>query len=274
MSQRPRLILAAHGAVDSPRSNQPIEELAQRILASGRFDAVSPAFLNGDPLMSNVLDRWQETLADEHCEEQDDSHRQEVIVVPVMTSEGYYLKKLPEQFQQNRHADKFLLRMTPVVGMHSRIPVLMAERIRNHMSDLGIEPGDTTIVIVGHGTRRNPDSGTSTFELTEAVKTQLATTCSGLTFATAFLDQDPELGVVARAVETRHAIAMPFLISLGPHMTEDVPAAFGLPTGPMIEFPLKNRNDLRGDDWGVNYCDGPLGMYPELADIVLEMASE
>jgi len=56
MSQPVSLILAAHGSEASPRSNQPLHDLAAALSATGMFDYVTPAFLMGQPLMTEVLE--------------------------------------------------------------------------------------------------------------------------------------------------------------------------------------------------------------------------
>ena len=50
------LILAAHGSEAASDSNAPVVELANQIASRGLFASVTPAFLLGQPNMSNVLD--------------------------------------------------------------------------------------------------------------------------------------------------------------------------------------------------------------------------
>lgn len=248
------VVLAAHGSTDSPRSNQPLFQLAKRVNELGNFAAVTPAFLNGEPLMNDVFC----TLPPG-----------KVIIVPVMTSQGYYLKKLPAIFAENKNIDRYDFRFTGVAGIQPAIAKTMAARIQHFVSAHRLTASETTVVIIGHGTRRNPNSGTSTCQLTDSIATKLGPARPRLTFMTAFLDQDPELEKVVAEISTPNIIAMPFLISRGPHMTGDVPGVFGLPTGPDIEFPL-----LKKTNSGVTLCDAPLGLYPEMADIILELANE
>ncbi len=249
------LVLAAHGSLDSENSNQPLHDLAQSIadspqFAAGKFQAVRPAFLNGQPQMTHVLD----TLPPG-----------DVVIVPVMTSEGYYLKKLPAKFAENRNADQFRIFMTPVLGVHPSIPERVSHRISRLLNKYELPISETTVVIVGHGTRRNSTSGQSTIDLTQTLTTQF----SGLKFETAFLDQDPTADQVAANIRTRHTLVIPFLISRGPHTTQDVPRAFGLPAGPDIQFPLVQHNEN-----GSCICDLPVGMYPDWATICLQLAQK
>ena len=91
MPQPISLILAAHGSEALPLSNQPLHDLAASLKAMGLFDHITPAFVMGQPLMTEVLESLPAG---------------EAIVIPVMTSDGYYLKKLPEKFKQNANYDQ------------------------------------------------------------------------------------------------------------------------------------------------------------------------
>ena len=250
------LVLAAHGSLAAENSNQPLHDLADSIAialesrsASRNFEIVSPAFLNGQPTMSNVLQSLPPG---------------DVVVVPVMTSQGYYMQKLPGKFAENNNAEQFRLWMTPVVGMHHSIPNRIQGRIARLLAKYELAISETTVVVVGHGTRRNPSSGQSTIDLANT----LALHFPGLNFETAFLDQDPTVHQIAANIETPNTLVIPFLISRGPHSTEDVPQAFGLPSGPDIQFPL-----VKGDN-GLCICDLPVGMYPDIAEVCLELADD
>jgi len=252
------LVLAAHGSDAESNMNRTVGKLAHRVSnliqaqgPKGNFLRVTPAFLDGQPLMTEVL----QTLPPG-----------EVVVVPVMTSNGYYLKKFPELFQQNSNVDQFQITVSSVVGTHPRIPTLIAERVEIALIEHEIEASETTVVVVGHGTRRNPTSGDSTISLTKKVQQKLNEQTE-LTFETGFLDQDPELSEIVSRIKTRHTLVIPFLMGRGPHATTDIPVAFGLPSGPDVEFPL-----VRENEGGKCICDSPVGLYSELGEICVELA--
>ena len=253
------LVLAAHGSVTDDHTNTTIELLTQKIsnkiqlqFPNGKFSHVTPAFLNGEPLMTNVLESLPPG---------------DVVIVPVMTSNGYYLKKLPALFEQNRNFDQFRLHMTSVVGVHDSIPTMIANRIKKTLAINEIAAAETTVVLIGHGTRRNSTSGESTFALANSVQMELAHDVSDLKFETCFLDQDPEISAIKSRIETPHTLVIPFLMGCGPHATTDIPSEFGLPTDPQVEFPL-----IKHQSNGLCICESPVGMYPELADVCLKMA--
>lgn len=262
---RPRsLILAGHGSMAAPDSNKPLFDLAERIKkldkqsSLGNFEIVTPAFLNGQPEMTTVLDDV-------------DRGRKipigDVVIVPIMTSQGYYLRKLPGKFAENLTINDYRVFMSPVLGIHPSIASRFAEKITGLVSKFALVPNQTTVVIIGHGTRRNATSGQSTFDLTNRLKQILEAT--GLKFSTGFLDQDPTAELAASQIDTPNTLVIPFLVSRGPHTTDDVPTAFGLPTGPDLKFPVVMQTQQ-----GVCIYGAPLATYPGIDHLCLEIAIE
>ena len=252
MPQPISLILAAHGSEALPLSNQPLHDLAASLKAMGLFDHITPAFLMGQPLMTEVLESLPAG---------------EAIVIPVMTSDGYYLKKLPEKFKQNANYDQFRLSISPVVGLHPAIAKTISDRLAGHLKEHKLTAADTTVVVVGHGTRRNTTSGAATFALVDSLRNDHP----GFEIKAAFLDQDPEIGLIANSIETPNCVVLPFLVSLGPHMTHDTPAAFGLPTGHDLQFPLIGERLVAGQT-GICLCDSPLAAHEQLPAVIAQMA--
>jgi sirohydrochlorin cobaltochelatase len=245
------VILAAHGSTADEQANQPLFELAKSIAATGIFSVVTPAFLNGEPNLTNVLDRLPQGDA---------------VIVPVMSSDGYYVQEIfPRKFSENPCLSKFRIFMSPSIGLHPEIPSLAADRVETLMNLLGMSQHETTVIVVGHGTRRNPESEKTTYRLVERLQELIPDHEVGI----AFIDQDPSIPSVIANTHRPHLLVIPFFIARGPHVTVDVPEAFGLPTGPEIEFPLV---DLVGSRLIV--CDLPVGMYPEMAELCLEFASD
>jgi sirohydrochlorin cobaltochelatase len=241
------VVLAAHGSLADEQANEPLFELARIIEDSGIFSVVTPAFLNGEPNATNVFAELPEG---------------DVVIVPLMTSDGYYLNQVfPKKLNENENLAKFRTFMTPPIGLHPDLPSLAADRVGILMGLLGMDEAGTTVIVVGHGTRRNPDSEKSTHLLVERMRELMPEH----EIRIAFIDQDPTIPAVIADTTRTHMLVVPFLISRGPHTTVDVPEAFGLPTGPEIEFPLVDRF---GD--GLIVCDLPVGMYPEIGELCLE----
>lgn len=246
------LILGAHGSMAAIDSNQPLHDLAAAIAIKDIFATVTPAFLNGLPEMSDFVRLLPNEV-------------ENIVIVPAMTSVGYYLQNvIPKRLAENPHHDQYKLFISPVIGMHQKIASLILHRVDQMLKDRSLAPDDTTIALIGHGTRRNANSSKSTYALLQ----QLMDLRPELKYEIAFLDQDPEAEAVAKAISTRHKIVVPFLISRGPHTTVDIPEAFGLPSGPEVKFP----NAATSADGEVCVCDLPIGMYPQIADLCIAIA--
>jgi|GEM_PF-1520965 len=248
------LILGAHGSMAATDSNQPLHDLAAAIAIKDIFATVTPAFLNGLPEMNDFIRLLPPANAVEN-----------IIVVPAMTSVGYYLQNvIPKRLAENPQHDQYRLFISPVIGMHKKIASLIIQRAEQMLQQENLDANNTTIALIGHGTRRNANSSKSTYDLLQ----QLKDLRPELNYEIAFLDQDPEADAVAKSISTRHKLVVPFLISRGPHTTVDIPKAFGLPSGPDVRFPNRATND----DGDVCICDLPIGMYPQIADLCIEMA--
>jgi len=249
------LVLAAHGSEAAADSNAPVEHLAKEIEKRGLFAKVTPSFLIGSPDMSCVL---------EHVP------TDKVIVVPLMTSSGYYLNSvIPKRLAENDGASEPQWFISSVAGMHPLVANLMIDRVSGQLEQQEIRASQTTIALIGHGTRRNKNSAKSTFALFEKLKLAFPEARNRV----AFLDQDPEATLVGASIVEGHTIVVPFLISRGPHTTVDVPEAFSLPTGPDVQFPIVAETRTRTGDVRKTICEEPLAYYPEMEDICVELAT-
>ncbi len=249
------LVLAAHGSLATEAANLPFYELAGQLQQSGVFSAVCPALLNGVPQISDVF----EVLPPG-----------DVIVIPLMTSEGYYSQSVfPEQLRANENLDRYRVMVTPAVGTHPVIAHVVSNRIQTLVNVMRMKQEDTVAVVVGHGTTRHPNSGKSTVRLRDSVERFLKKSDCPIDVRIAFIDQSPHMQEVADSLSCKNVIVIPFLISCGPHATDDVPVAFGLPGGTDDGYPR-----VTTVDGGIRICDLPVGLYPEIADICLEIAAD
>ncbi len=266
------IVLAAHGSSRDERINQPMFALARQIKNLTEFAFVTPAFLDGQPNLRSIVDEIEQ---------------RHVIVIPFMASAGYYTDVV---FPQCFASDRLSVRITDAIGVHPILPDLVSCRI-DAVLDGFEKTDDWTIVLVGHGTRKNRKSCRTTIDLARNLRSRNAK--RRIQFA--FLDQNPSLEHVAANIATSHLLIVPFLMGLGPHTTVDVPSAFGI--GPMAAevSRLKTSTQIRSHTWGD--CDGygfefpvvqqvadgagptrtivydaPIGIYPEWAAICVDIA--
>lgn len=232
------LVLAAHGSHHVASVNESIRALATVFASESIFDEVLVAFHQGDPQFSQVLDATTAT---------------QVVVVPVMTSEGYYCDEvLPRELGKNARISQGTLRpvITRPVGTHPRLAEVVGPRIQSIIESRRWRAGDVAVVLVGHGTRRNSQSRLTTEKLAAEIRT--AGVCGETLFA--FLDDEPLVESIGAAVTRPHVLVMPFLIGGGPHAAEDIPRRMG--TSESV------------------YVDAPIGAAPELCRLIGELAIE
>jgi uroporphyrin-III C-methyltransferase len=239
------LVLAAHGSRRDPAANALVRLLAEGLRGRRLFDEVAVAFHQGEPGFDTVLD---ELVADE------------VTVVPLLTSAGHYSEAvLPQALARNRRFGALRLRQTPPVGTHPGVAPLVARRVTEILREQHLNREDVALVLVGHGTRRHPQSRAATEHLAETLRRRRV---AG-DVAAAFLDDDPPLEQVAAAGRRPTLLVVPFLIGGGTHALEDLPRLVGLAADGPFDGRVGDRRVL---------IDGAVGGYAGLAEIVVDLA--
>jgi uroporphyrin-III C-methyltransferase len=259
---RRALVLAAHGSQAHPTINQRIIALATRLESSNAFGRVSAAFHQGEPVFSIVLDE----LSAEH-----------VIVVPVMTSRGYYSNVvLPRELARNACHDRIRLQITEPIGTHPAMRELVARRTMDLLATHQLAPDQTTLAIVGHGAPRHPLSRQSTEDLAHDLRGRAL--CAHV--LTAFLDEQPSVESLPARTANENLVVIPFLIIAGPHALQDLSARLGINGGTAVytdivghlrEDGIQSRHAAIGN---LNIiCDQPIGIDPGLEDVIARIAS-
>lgn len=236
---RAAIVLAAHGSDRDPAVNAGLADLADRLARRVSVQDVVCAFHQGSPTFATVLD----TL------DADD-----ITVIPVMTSEGYYSQiVLPRELARNQRFDR--VRVTRPVGAHPRIPRLVQGRLTDMLARHGLPPEDTACVVIGHGTRRHGRSGRATVELAESLRD--ARLCAEV--LPAFLDQQPFIEDVQERISCPNLVVVPFLIGGGRHSTRDIPNRLGM-TSTASACGRRIIGDIA------------VGEYPQMIDLLADLA--
>ncbi len=233
---RRALVLAAHGSRRNPEANSLVRQIAGALRRRRLYDEVAVAFHQGEPGFHSVLDELE---ADE------------VTVVPFLTSAGHYSGVvLPEALSRNRRFGEVRLRVTPPVGTHAGIGPLVARRFGDLIRERGIERGSASLALVGHGTRRHPESRSSTLRLAEALRRRRV---AGEVLA-AFIDDDPPIESLLEIATGSHLIVVPFLIGGSTHVAQDIPRR------------------LDASEPASVIVDQAVGTYPGLIEIIIDLA--
>lgn len=246
------LVLAGHGSHESPASAAPLYYHADRIRDRGDFGTVRVGFWKGQPSLAEVLGTIEATAT---------------YVVPVLTSEGYFADTVfPRELGlEGRGTPPSAGRVayTDPVGTHDRVRDVVLDRVEEVLS-AGPEPGAVGLVVVGHGTDRHDDSGGATVRLAS----RLRALDRFAAVEALFLDQEPSVAEWAGHLNTEAVVIVPFFVADGPHVTEDVPRAVGLPT---VGDPFGGPTSAHGRE--VWYTPA-VGTSPNLTAVVLERAVE
>jgi sirohydrochlorin ferrochelatase len=200
------LVLAAHGSVE-PAVNEGIAGLARRVGRRLGFDEAIAAFHQGEPRFSTALD---------------DLRSVDVVVVPLLQSEGYYCHRvLPAELARNRRFPALRLRQTRAVGVHPGLGAMLARRVGELSARHSL--ASPAVALVGHGTPRHRGSR----QAAEASARDLGRR-TGLETRAFFLDEEPAVDAIADYAPGRDVVVLPLLIGAGRHATLDLAARLGL----------------------------------------------
>lgn len=260
------LLLAGHGSSSNPRGAGPLLRHADRLRERQLFADVKAGFLRQEPDLSTAL----ESL-----------NAPRVFIVPVLASKGYIVGSVigrtlgleGRTTRQEKGGREQVLCYCEPVGTHPDIPRLIGQQVQSIQDEHGIEPENTDILLVGHGTHRNPNSARRTRQVAD-VLTRLGVAAS---VAPVFLEQEPDVDDWETAVESRNVVVVPFLIASGYHGSEDLPGRVGLDAADpdikrlSLEAGVAGPYEVAGRKlW---YCS-PVGNDPAIADIIVSLVDQ
>jgi len=267
------LVLIGHGTTLNAESGAPVYQHAAELRRRKCFAAVREGFWKQQPGLLQVMNEMT-------------FHR--VFLVPVFISEGYFSQEvipralgfLPAEQADlariQRRGQQILIYCQPVGTHHSMTKVLLARArgvVERFPFPRAPRPADTTLFIVGHGTDENENSR-------QAIERQ-ATLIRSLGLYPAvhsvFLEEEPRIPACYQMAQTKNVVVVPFFISDGLHVKEDIPVLLGEP-GRLVQQRLKAgqppwRNPTEKQGKLVWYSSS-VGTDPMIADVILERVRE
>ncbi|MEY4385045.1 MAG: hypothetical protein RLY20_328 [Verrucomicrobiota bacterium] len=123
---------------------------------------------------------------------------------------------------------------------------------------------DATLLIIGHGSTVNGDSGATVHQHAEALRRRgvFADVRAG------FFKIEPRIGPALAAIRTPRVFVVPLFVSEGYFTRQAIPCELGLPAGSQDVMPCTVRLDGRA----VTYCH-PVGTHPMMTEIILARAA-
>jgi sirohydrochlorin cobaltochelatase len=241
------LVIVGHGSHLNEDSSLPVYEHAARIREVGEYDEVVECFWKEEPSMRHVLDTVE---------------AEDVCVVPAFISEGYFTQQvIPRELGLTgpvSHKDGKTVRYAGPLGTFEGMADVILERAGDLLEGKEVPPGRRALVLLGHGTDLNKNSGGVIYLNAERTRERDLYDLVEV----GFLDQEPEIGEVVENVEAENIVLIPVFIAEGWHTHETIPEDLSL-TG---EVTVREDKTI--------YYGAPVGTHPSMAGLIAARARE
>ena len=265
------LLIVAHGSTVNPDSSAPTLAHAGEIRRRKVFAQVECAFWKEEPSLRDAVFLF------------DPESIREVCVVPNFISEGYFTQTvIPRELELNgrvttRPSGQTWKYCQPV-GNHPAMTELLLKRAREVAP--GIDPAETSLLIVAHGTDLNENSAVAAKREAEKIRA-LGKFAAVLNV---YMEESPLISDWKKLTETRNVVVVPFFISDGLHSYEDIPQLIGIVVAGGVDRTragskptatargeIFRHNPYRVDSRSLFYAPS-IGTDPGFADIIIEQA--
>jgi len=261
------LVVLGHGTDLNDQSAAPVFQHAAELRRRGIFGQVREAFWKQEPQIKKVL---AELAAPR------------IFIAPLFISEGYFSDQvIPEAlgFDASRithHTSRTTFYCQPV-GTHESMTKVILSRTAGITKQFPFprapKTGETTLFIAGHGTEKNARSR-------KAIEQQANLIRSQQIYAdvhAVFMEEEPRIAGCHALARTKNCVVVPFFISDGLHVVEDIPVLLGEPER-IVKARLaagqptwRNPTEKHGK---LIWYSSSVGTEPGLADVILERVVE
>ena len=263
------LVVLGHGTTLNDQSSVPVCQHAAELRGRKIFAEVREAFWKQAPNIKEVL---AEITAPR------------VFIVPMFISEGYFSTEIIPQELGFSFPETLKLKTGTAelhycrpVGSHASMTKVILARAREVVAKYPFprapKPGDTTLLIAGHGTGRNVNSRKAVERQAELIRALNLYADVGAVF----MEEAPFIKGCQETVKTKNIVVVPFFISDGLHAVEDIPVLLGEPERIVKQRLAAGqptwRNPTERNGKFVWYSPS-VGTEPLLADVILERVNE
>jgi sirohydrochlorin cobaltochelatase len=260
------LLIVGHGSTVNPDSSTPTLAHAAEIRRREVFAEVACAFWKEEPSLRDALFLF------------DPEKIRQVYVVPNFISEGYFTQTvIPRELELNGRATKRpngqVWKYCDPVGDHPSMTDLLLHRAHNIAP--GIDPGETSLLIVAHGTDLNENSAVAAKREAEKIRA-LGKYAAVLNV---YMEEPPLVSDWQKLTHTPNVVVVPFFISDGLHSYEDIPVLLGIrkekstTISPTACGEVFRRNPYKIDGRSLFYAPS-IGTDAGFADIIIEQAAK
>lgn len=259
ISPKPRsaLFIAGHGSTENPDSSAPYFDHADEIRRRNLFAEVHCIFWKEEP---SFREAWYLT----DCPE--------IYVVPDFISEGYFTqdvipRELELQGPTTQVRGKTIHYCAPV-GVHPSMTQLLLRRAQEVAPD--IDPRETTLIIVGHGTSLNSNSTKSIKDQCDLLRQHVDTPYAAV--LDTYMEEQPFIADWHQLAQTPYVVVVPFFIADGLHSYQDIPVLLGMESevgaaASQREVFRHNPHELHGKKL---YYSSAIGTERLIADVILD----
>jgi sirohydrochlorin cobaltochelatase len=265
------LLIVAHGSTVNADSSAPTLAHAAEIRRRRIFAEVGCAFWKEEPSLRDALFLFDpETIG-------------EVCVVPNFISEGYFTQTvIPRELELNGATTKRSSRQTwkycQPVGNHLAMTELLLKRACEVAP--GVDPAETSLLIVAHGTDLNENSAVAAKR--EAERIRALGEFAGV--LNVYMEEPPLISDWRKLTKTQNVVVVPFFISEGLHSYEDIPRLIGIVVAAGVDRgrpgsapPATARGEIfRHNPYQIDnrflYYAPSIGSDPGFADIIIDQA--
>jgi sirohydrochlorin cobaltochelatase len=263
------LVVLGHGTTLNDQSAVPVIQHAAELRRRQIFREVREAYWKQESQVRQVL---AEISAPR------------VFIAPLFISEGYFASEVipkelgfsyPENLKlKTQNSELFYCR--PVGSHESMTKVILARAadiVKRFPFPRAPKPLETTLFIAGHGTERNKNSRVAIERQVELIRAQnLYAAVHAI-----FMEEAPRIADCYQIAPSRNLVVVPFFISDGLHVAEDIPVLLG-----EAERIVKQRLAAGQPTWrnpteknGKFVWYSPsVGTEPLMADVILERVKE
>ena len=263
------LVVLGHGTTLNDQSAAPVRQHAAELRRRKIFAEVREAFWKQEPQIQKVIT---------------DIAAPRVFIAPLFISEGYFSAEIIPQELGFSYPDKLILKTQnlklhycrPVGSHESMTKVILsraAEVVKQFPFPRAPKPAETTLFIAGHGTERNVGSRKAIERQAELIRAQKL--YAGV--HDIFMEETPRIGDCYALAQTKNLVVVPFFISDGLHVVEDIPVLLGEP-----DRLVKERHAASQPTWRnptekqgkLVWYSPSVGTEPLLAEVILERVKE
>ncbi|HWQ93821.1 MAG TPA: CbiX/SirB N-terminal domain-containing protein [Clostridia bacterium] len=267
------VVLVGHGSTVNAQSAAPVYQHAAALRGRKLFAEVREAFWKQEPRVADVVGNLASAT---------------VFVVPVFISEGYFSERVipralgfPAEIEDSRRRVQSTGSRQVIycraLGEHPGLSRVLLARATGVAERFPFpsppKPGDTTLFVAGHGTGQDEHSR-------RAIERQVERVGAMNLYAAVhavFLEESPRIGDCYRLTQTRNLVMVPFFISDGMHVREDIPILLGEPEA-LVRKRLAAgqptwRNPTERHGKRVWYSDS-VGTDPLVGELILERVQE